>query len=73
MLGKASPATFISRDHRGVRALVHGDDFAVLADEGGLMFLEQALTERCEYKCTGKLRRGLGSGRGCAQHVKGGD
>ena len=50
--GSAWPAIF-GCSERGLRMLVHGDDFFVLGDEEGQKFVERVLAEKFEYRVDG--------------------
>ena len=53
-IGKASPCIFIHRD-RGLRVVVHGDDFTILGDEQQLNWFRQRIKTRFEVKCRGRI------------------
>lgn len=63
--GKASPATFKCAGLGSIRALAHGDDFAILADDDGLAFWERMLHERYQCKCAGRLGGGASGSAEC--------
>ncbi|CAE7245381.1 unnamed protein product [Symbiodinium sp. CCMP2592] len=50
--GSAWPAIF-GCSERGLRMLVHGDDFFVLGDDDGQKFVEGVLAEKFEYRIDG--------------------
>ena len=53
--GACSPAVFRGTGADEACGLVHGDDFAVLSDEEGLVRMEAVLGKRYEFKRVGKL------------------
>ena len=54
MRGKSSPCTFFHPE-RGVRCVVHGDDFTFLGNEENLKWCTQVMTEEYEVKVRGLL------------------
>ena len=52
--GRASPCVFWHKQ-RNIRAVVHGDDFTVLAKEWGLDWFWKTIQERFDCKKRGRL------------------
>ena len=52
--GRASPCVFYHAE-RGIRLVVHGDDFTVLGYEEGLDWFRRAISEKYEVKFRGRL------------------
>ena len=52
--GQSTPFIFWQKE-KGIRAVIHGDDFTLLGNEGALDWFRERIQERFEVKLRGRL------------------